>query len=102
MRGKFLSSMINKLILCVLLSAPFPHFASLVAAFFEAIGGGELEKTVYRSSFHGPIMVSPMYLLSCFPVLVLDVEILRTWNKAQHQVGKKGHNFPWMCSGCSI
>ena len=63
MRGKFLSSVINKLILCVLLSAPFPHFASLVAVFFEAIGGEELEMIVDRSSLHGPIVVSPMYLL---------------------------------------
>ena len=43
--------------------APFSHFASLVAMFFEAIEGAKVEKMANRPSFHGPIVVNATYLL---------------------------------------
>lgn len=77
------------------------HFASLVAMFFEDIERLERwRKQPNRPSLDGPI-VSPMSLLYCFSVFVLGVENPRAWNKANDQVGKKGHGFPWTCSGYS-
>ena len=66
----------------------------LVAVFFEVIGVGEMRKITNRPSSHVPIMVSSMYLLSCFSVLVLGAKNSRAWNEAHPQVGKKDMIFP--------
>ena len=61
MRERFLSSIINKIILYVLPPTPFPHFANLVAVLFEAIEGGVFSRSVVSNSLqpHGLQHVRP-------------------------------------------
>lgn len=62
MRGRLLSWLSNIVILYVLLSAPLPHFAGLIAVFFETIESRDIEKVANMLNLHGPIVVSSMYL----------------------------------------